>query len=116
MNNRTILSAFSVVGAVMLLTGAIVYITGWTLSPYVYITGAVLFALSRWFSPHKGGTALRRLQRQQDISGLLLMAAGACMLLTRGNEWIVCLTLAAVIEVYTSIRIPQEERKSRQDS
>ena len=75
MNNRTILSAFSVVGAVMLLTGAIVYITGWTLSPYVYITGAVLFALSRWFSPHKGGTALRRLQRQQDISGLLLIAA-----------------------------------------
>ncbi len=30
---------------------------------------------------------------------------------THGNEWIVCLTVAAILELYTAIRIPQEEAK-----
>ena len=35
------------------------------------------------------------------------------MILLHGNEWIVSLTLAAVIELFTSIRLPQEEEKER---
>lgn len=114
--NKSFLSALTATGAVMLLTGAAVYITGWPLSPYVYTIGAILFASARWLTPHGVNTNIRRLRRQQDLGALLLVAAGVCMLLTRGNEWIVCLTLAAVIELYTSFRIPQEERKARQDS
>ena len=33
------------------------------------------------------------------------------MFTTRGNEWIACLTIAAVLELYTAFRIPQEEAK-----
>ena len=32
---------------------------------------------------------------------------------TRGNEWIACLTIAAILELYTAFRIPQEEEKER---
>ena len=43
--------AFFVVGAVMLLTGAAVYITRWPLSPYIYTVGAMLVALALINSP-----------------------------------------------------------------
>ena len=36
---------------------------------------------------------------------------GAFMFTTHGNEWIACLTIAAILELYTAFRIPQEEAK-----
>ena len=36
------------------------------------------------------------------------------MFFTHGNEWIVSLTIAAILELYTSVRIPQEEAKEQQ--
>lgn len=106
------MQAFMVVGAVMVLTGAAVYITGWVLAPYVYTIGAVLFALAQINSPLRvQNAAIRRLRRQQIFGALVLVLAGILMFFMHHNEWIVCLTIAAVLELYTSIRIPQEEEK-----
>ena len=76
------------VGAVMALTGAAVFITGWIYAPYIYTIGAGFIALA-------------------------LILTGAFMFTTRGNEWIACLTIAAILELYTAFRIPQEEEKER---
>ena len=35
------------------------------------------------------------------------------MLLWHRNEWIACLSIAAVLELYTAFRIPQEEQKEK---
>ena len=45
------------------------------------------------------------------FGALILVLTGAFMLFTHGNEWIVSLTIAAILQLYTSIRIPQEEEK-----
>ena len=37
---KQLIPALFVVGAVMLLIGAAVYVTGWQLSPYIYTVGA----------------------------------------------------------------------------
>lgn len=96
----------------MALTGAAVYITGWPLSPYIYTVGATLVALAQINTPVSGdGVVLKRLRRQQIFAALLLVLTGAFMLFTHGNEWVVCLTIAAVLELYTAVRIPQEEAK-----
>lgn len=109
---KHLMSAFFVVGAVMLLVGAAVYVTGWPLSPHVYTIGATMVAVAQINSPSRCKTpAVKRLRRQQMFGALLLVLAGACMFYTRGNEWIVALTIAAVLELYTSVRIPQEEAK-----
>lgn len=109
---KHLIPALFVVGAAMLLVGAAVYITGWPLSPYIYTVGATLFALAQINTPLRSHSAiLRRLRRQQLFAALLLVLTGAFMLFTHGNEWIVSLTIAAVLELYTSIRIPQEEEK-----
>ena len=111
---KTLSPALYLIGAVMTLIGAAVYITGWPLSPYVYTIGATLFALAQINSPlATTNPNVKRLRRQQIFGALLLVLTGAFMLFTRGNEWIVCLTIAAILELYTSIRIPQEEAKDK---
>ena len=100
----------------MLLAGATVYITGWPLSPYIYTIGATMVALAQINSPSKCRSSIvKRLRRQQIFGALLLVLTGAFMLFTRGNEWIVSLTIAALLELYTSVRIPQEEAKEGLD-
>jgi drug/metabolite transporter (DMT)-like permease len=56
---------------------------------------------------------IRRLRRQQIIGATLLVVAGVMMILWKRNEWVVCLTIAAVLEMYTVFRIPQEEEKEK---
>ena len=106
---KQLIPALFAVGAVMLLAGAAVYITGWPLSPYIYTIGATMVALAQINSPSKCKSPT--VKRQQIFGALLLVLTGAFMLFTRGNEWIVSLTIAAILELYTSIRIPQEEAK-----
>lgn len=111
---KQLIPALFTVGAVMVLVGATVYITGWQLAPYIYTVGATLVALAQINSPSKSKTPnVKRLRRQQIFGALLLVLTGAFMLFTHGNEWIVSLTIAAIVELYTSIRIPQEEAKER---
>ena len=111
---KQLIPALFVVGAVMLLIGAAVYVTGWQLSPYIYTVGATFVALAQINSPSQYKTpTIRRLRRQQIFGALLLVLTGAFMFFTRGNEWIVSLTIAAILELYTSIRIPQEEAKEQ---
>ena len=71
-----------------------------------------MVALAQIISPSKcKSPTVIRLRRQQIFGALLLVLTGAFMLFTRGNEWIVSLMIAAILELYTSIRIPQEEAK-----
>lgn len=96
----------------MALTGAVVYITGWELAPYIYTIGAAMVALAQINSPSKSKSPnVKRLRRQQIFGAILLVLTGAFMFFTHGNEWIVCMTIAAILELYTSVRIPQEEAK-----
>ena len=96
----------------MALTGAAVYITGWELAPYIYTIGAAMVALAQINYPSKSKSPnVKRLRRQQIFGAILLVLTGAFMFFTHGNEWIVCMTIAAILELYTSVRIPQEEAK-----
>ena len=56
---------------------------------------------------------IRRLRRQQLMGAMLLVFTGVLMLLWHRNEWIACLSIAAVLELYTAFRIPQEEQKEK---
>lgn len=109
---KSLIPVLFAVGALMVLAGAAVYITGWEPAPYVYTIGATLVALAQINSPSQSNRLqVKRLRRQQILASLLLVLTGAFMFTTHGNEWIVSLTVAAILELYTAIRIPQEEAK-----
>jgi len=102
------------VGAVLLLAGAMLQITRWEFSPYIYITGAVMFAYIQVMSRYDGKNLIvRRLRRQQILSAVLLVFAGVLMFVTRHNEWVLCLTVAAILQLYTAFRIPAELDKEQ---
>ena len=102
------------VGAVLLLAGAMLQITRWELSPFIYTLGAVMFAYIQVMSRYDGkNLIIRRLRRQQIIGAMLLVFAGVLMFVTRHNEWVLCLRAAAVIQLYTAFRIPSELEKEK---
>ena len=107
-------SAISTVGAVALLLEAALQITQLAWAPYLYLIGAIMFAYVQVMSGYEGkNIIIRRLRRQQIIGATLLVVAGVMMILWKRNEWVVCLTIAAVLEMYTAFRIPQEEEKEK---
>ena len=107
-------SAIATVGAVALLLGAALQITQLAWAPYLYLIGAIVFAYVQVMSGYEGkNIIIRRLRRQQIIGATLLVVAGVMMILWKRNEWVVCLTIAAVLEMYTAFRIPQEEEKEK---
>jgi uncharacterized membrane protein len=102
------------VGAVLLLVGAMLQITRWELSPVIYTLGAVMFAYVQVMSRYEGkNLIIRRLRRQQILGAVLLVFAGVLMFVTKHNEWVLCLTVAAILELYTAFRIPSELEKEK---
>ena len=102
------------VGAVLLLVGAMLQITRWELSPVIYTLGAVMFTYVQVMSRYEGKNLIvRRLRRQQILGAVLLVLAGVLMFVTRHNEWVLCLTVAAILELYTAFRIPSELEKEK---
>ena len=102
---KQLISALFAVGAVMALIGAAVFITGWVYAPYIYTIGAGFVALAQVNTPLRAKSkTLRRLRIQQIFGALALILTGAFMFTTRGNEWIACLTIAAILELYTAFR------------
>lgn len=106
-------SLIFIVGAVLLLIGAASYVTRWNLSPYIYSAGALCIALVQILIPYEGNDiTLKRLYRQQIFGAVFLVISGVLMFtLPHGNEWMLTLTIAAVLELYTAFRIPQVEGK-----
>lgn len=111
---KKIYTYMQMAGAVLLLIGAMLQITRWELSPYLYTLGAVLFAYVQVMDGYPGkNLIIRRLRRQQILGAVLLVFTGVLMFATKRNEWIVCLTIATILELYTAFRIPNELNKEK---
>ena len=103
----------SMAGAVLLLAGAVLQITRWELAPYLYTLGAVMFGYVQVMGNRYDGRnfIIKRLRRQQIFGAVALVFTGVLMFTMKRNEWIVCLSIAAVLELYTAFRIPQEKHR-----
>ncbi|WP_455673425.1 hypothetical protein [Phocaeicola sp.] len=102
-------------GAILLLIGAVLQMTRWEFSPYIYTVGAVMFGYVQVVGNRYDGASfiIKRLRRQQIFGAIALVFAGVLMFTMQRNEWVVCLTIAAVLELYTAFRIPQELEKEK---
>lgn len=101
------------VGGLLMVAGALLFVTRWAAAPWLFIGGALLFGGAQLADRYRGNSfVVRRLRRQQMLAAILLVMTGVLMLALSHNEWVVCLLVAAVIELYTSFRIPHEMEKS----
>ena len=69
------------VGGVLLVVGAALYITKWAGAPYLYLLGAFMFGAMQMLDRYTGNNfMLRRLRRQQILGAIALMLTGILML------------------------------------
>lgn len=126
-----------VVGGCIALLGAVLYITGWSWVPYLYLFGAVLFAAAQITDRYTGtDKTVKRLRAQQVTGAVFLVLAGVMMFadpwhvsvfqnqqmnptlrtvllsLTRPNSWILFLVIAALFELYPAFRLPSAAANS----
>jgi len=96
-------------------------------APYVFAPGALLFVAMQLRQRYEGREfTIRRLRRIQIISDSLFLVAGLLMMANQQNflgldqlsyikyvhnNWVVVLLVAAVLQLYTSHRIANEQEK-----
>ncbi len=110
-------------GATLMLAGAVVFLWWHVASCILYVVGVVLFAAMQISASYTGDDfTVQRLRRQQLFGLFCLLASAVAMsLLTwdlhRGsfsfryvhhNEWVLLLAIGALMQLYTSFRIPRE--------
>lgn len=108
-------------GGILVLVGAMLNPIKLAASPYIYSIGALMFASMQMFASYDGtNVVIRRLRRQQIIGSLLLLLSGAAMFgniyhiqYVQHNEWMIMMLIAAILELYTSFRIPAELEKEK---
>lgn len=130
--------SFVTVGGVLLLFGAAVYITGWEYAPYMYLAGSVLFACGQFADRYDGDDrVMKRLRGQQVLGSCFLLLTAVLMLsggvherlltdvslggrlrpflleLTRRNNWIVTLSIGAILELYSSFRMERVSKEQK---
>lgn len=103
-----------IIGGILLVLGASLYITQWTWAPYLYIIGSFMFGAMQMLERYTGNNIiLRRLHRQQLLGAIALMLTGILMITSKHNEWILCMFVGCLMELYTAFRIPQEIEKEK---
>lgn len=112
---KKIYSCIYFIGGILLVLGAALYITKWAWAPYMYIVGSFMFGAMQMLDRYRGTNfILRRLRRQQLLGAVVLMLAGVLMLVCKHNEWILCLLVGCLLQLYTAFRIPQEYEKEKE--
>lgn len=107
--NSTTRSFLFAVSAILILAGSILYVSKPLIAPYLFAVGAAGYAISYLtISTKEMGFRKRRLHRYNILSGLLMIFASGLMFANR-KEWVICLTIAALFQLYTVFVTPDKE-------
>ena len=106
--NQQIRSIIFGVAGLLVLAGAILFLTHWAVAPYLFAVGAAGIAVCYLTLPVKDlDFRRRRLHRFNVFAGLLMIVSSGFMFNNR-TEWILCLSVAAILQVYTAFVTPKE--------
>ena len=117
LDNRLIL--LGQMGALLMLGGAALFLCLPVVATILFTLGVVAYCPIRMLQRYEGcNFVIRRLRRQQLLGQLAFLCAACCMIMQVGhfgftsrNEWVICLTIGCILEIYTSFRIPVELKK-----
>lgn len=108
--NRQIRTILFVTSALLLLVGAGLYIIDQHISPYLFAVGAAGLTLGYATEPQQEtDLRKRRLQRYNLFAGVLMIAASMLMFNDR-NEWMLCLSISAILQLYVAFVYPKDEQ------
>ncbi|MDE7165820.1 MAG: hypothetical protein K2O17_02200 [Bacteroidaceae bacterium] len=108
-------------GALLMLAGAVSHLFYEVPATVVFLSGVLLFASMQLQMVYEGRNFIvARLRRQQLFGASMLVLSGASMTsqlfgynATQHNEWVICLLVGALVELYTTLRISMELKKEK---
>lgn len=115
-------NAILMVGGILMISGAAVYRWYAVVAFCVFSIGCVAFCGMQMLQQYEGKNfIIKRLRRQQLIGDGAFLATACCMAMqtfrfgfTMRNEWVVCMLIGCVLQLYTAYRIPAELKKEQQ--
>jgi len=108
MNSQTRSLVF-IFSGILVLSGAILYLTHWYYATYLFAVGAAGIAVCYLTVPYKHlDFRMRRLYRFNVIAGIAMIVASVFMFKQR-MEWVAFLFVAAILQLYTSFVGPKEK-------
>ena len=102
MNEKARTIVFNI-SALLLLAGAGLYLALPVVAPYLFAVGAAGIMPTKDMDFRR-----RRLHRYNIFAGLLCIFASALMFSGR-KEWMICLTISALLQLYTAFVTPKKE-------
>lgn len=107
--NQHVRSILFWIAGTLTLLGAALYLTHWEGAPYLFALGSAGIALSYLTLSIKDlDFRSRRLHRFNIIAGFLMIVSSGFMFNDR-NEWIICLSIAAILQTYTAFVTPKDK-------
>ena len=99
-------------GAMLVLAGAILQISGNWIAPYVVgVGGLVIFVFRLVFTPKNENFRIKRLMKMQLVSSVFLLVSAYLMYTNNPrNAWALTLFLAAFLDIFIIWRMPKEEK------
>ena len=100
MNNipfRTIV--FSISG-ILVLAGAVLYMSTPVVAAYLFAVGTAGVAVSRLTQPVKNTSVRMKRLHTFNVAASLLMVVASVFMFRGQNEWIACLSIAAMLQLY----------------
>ena len=92
----------------LLLVGAVAYVKVPLIASYIFAVGAAGYAVNNLTKETSNmNFREKRLHRLNVVASLLCVGASALMFSHR-KEWVVCLTIAAIFQLYTAFVNPNK--------
>lgn len=123
MNKEKIFGYMVCAGEILVIIGAMLWITGTLMAHYLFAAGATLFAIGRFNEKQeKGSIVLARLYGQRTFGVVALLLTAVIMNLKGGfylgvyvrpSAWLITFVIFVVIELYTAFRIPSQIKKEK---
>lgn len=108
MNQQTRVTVYNF-SAILILISTVLFLTKWLYAPYLFALGTAGIAVCYLTAPYKElDFRRRRLHRFNVIAGILMILASAFMFKNR-TEWILCLSISAMLQLYTAFVAPKNK-------
>jgi TRAP-type uncharacterized transport system fused permease subunit len=107
--NHQVRNYLFITSCILVLVGAVMYITHWFSAPYLFAVGTAGITLSFMTAPYQNlDLRHQRLHRINVIAGISMIVSSVFMF-RRKTEWVVFLLISAMLILYTSFISPPKD-------
>ncbi len=106
---KNILYITLILGYLLLIAGALLWLSMPEWATIIFSVGAFFYAVSRLFMlPQSQDFRVRRLNLI-SIIGVVILAGGVYLMWEQKNSWVIALTLSIFIDLYSGFRYPKKK-------